>query len=85
MPCSLHAALELAHDAVALGRRGVDRHQIVVVQVDAPRAEFAENGDDVIGRNGGTNGVAKWIATAVAECPEAKRKFVFRPGIVLVV
>ena len=72
--------LELAHNAIALGWGGVDGHQIVVVQVDAPGAEFTQNGDDVVGRNGGANGLAKWIAAAVTECPEAERKFVFAAG-----
>ena len=76
---------ELTHDAVALGGRGVDGNEVVVMQVDAPGSEFTQNGDNVIGWDGGTNGVAKWVAAAVPECPEAERKFVFRPGIVFVV
>jgi hypothetical protein len=55
------------------------------VQVDAPCAAFGEQRDDVVRREGGTYGVAKWIAPAVANCPEAEGKLVFRPGIVFVV
>ena len=35
-------ALERRDDRVALVRRRVDRHEIVVVQVDAPRADFGQ-------------------------------------------
>ena len=41
---------ELAHDAVALGGRGVDGNQIVVVQVHAPRADFAKQASKFGGR-----------------------------------
>src|SRR5207248_1777413 len=33
---------ELAHDAVALRGRGINRHEVVIVEVDAPRADFPE-------------------------------------------
>ncbi len=48
MPCVLEGLLEVADDAIALGGRRVDRHQIVVVEIDAPGAELAQtlDGDD---------------------------------------
>ncbi len=79
----LTGLLELAHDAVALGGRGVDRDQVVVVQVDAPGADFAQHGRDVVGRHGGAHGVAEGIAAAVAQRPQSERELVF--GLRLVV
>ena len=40
MPVAVEGALKITHDAIAFGGSRVDRHQIVVVQVDAPGAEL---------------------------------------------
>ena len=65
-------AHELLDDAVALGGGRVDRHQIVVVQVDAPRTDFPEHGDGVGRREGIAHGVAEGIAAAVADGPQSE-------------
>ena len=67
---------EVAHDAVALGGGGVDRHEVVVVEVDAPRAELGEavHGRHRIERR--PHELAERIAAAVADGPETEREFV---------
>ena len=74
---------ELADDAVTLGRGGVNRNQVVVVQVDAPGADLAQHGRDLVGRHGAAYGVAKGVATAVAQSPQSERKLVFGLGLVV--
>jgi hypothetical protein len=69
---ALAGAPELLDDAIALGRRRVDRHQIVVVQVHAPRTDVAEHGDRIGGRERVAHRVAERIAAAVADGPEAE-------------
>ena len=78
MPCASQRRLELADDAIALGRRGVDRHEIVVVQVDAPGADLAEQRHGVDGRQRRPHGIAERVAAAVADGPEAERELVLR-------
>ena len=78
----LHGRLELADDPVALGGGGIDRHEVVVVQVDAPGAHLAEHGDGVVGGKGIADGLAKGIATAVADGPEAERELVGGLGLI---
>ena len=75
-PWSLSGLLEAADDAIALGGRGVDRDEIVVVEVDAPGAELAQalDGDDRIDLR--PDDLAERIATAVADGPEAKGELV---------
>jgi hypothetical protein len=71
---------EVAHDAIALRRCRVDRHQIVVVEVDAPGAEL---GEAVYRRHRierRPNEVTKWIAAAVTDRPEAERELVVGCG-----
>ena len=60
---------EFAHDAITFLRRGIDRHQIVVVQVDAVRAEPAQFFDDLNRAQTWPRGLAKWIASAIADGP----------------
>ena len=73
---ALAGRLELLDDLVAFGRGGVDRHQVVVVQVHAPRADLAEHGGGVVGRQRRADDVAEGIAAAVADRPEAEGKLV---------
>ena len=60
--------LELAHDPIALGRRRVARHEIVVVQVHAIRAELARafrrcESARSTGRTGSPNGSRPTLPT----------------------
>ena len=75
---TLARAFEARDDAIALGRRGVDRHEIVVVQVHSPRACLREQRDGIVGRKRLANGVAERIAAAVADGPEAEGELVRR-------
>ena len=76
MPLSFSAFLKSRDDAIALGGRGVDGDEIVVVKVDAVRAELAQalDGDDRVDR--GPDELAKGIAAAVADRPEAEGELV---------
>ena len=74
--------LEVLDDGVALARRRVDRHQIVVVEIDAPGADLAEHPDRIDRRQRRADHVAEGVTSPIADCPEAERKFVFRSGIV---
>ena len=76
-PVLFAGALEGRDDRVALVRRCVDRNEIVVVQVDAPRADFGEHRDDVVGRNHRTHEIAKGIAPAIPYRPQTKCEFMF--------
>ena len=72
----LEGLLEAADDAIAFGGRRVDRHQIVVVEIDAPGAELAQplDGDDGVDRR--PDELAEGVATAVADGPEAEGELV---------
>ena len=72
--------LELAHDAVAIGRRGVARDEIVVVKIHAVGAELAELLDDAVRAIAGPDGVAERIAARVADGPEPEREVVLGCG-----
>ncbi len=61
----LAGLFELADNAVALGRSRVDGYQVVVVQVHAPGANFAQHLDDLVGRQGGAHGFAERVTAAV--------------------
>ena len=76
--------LELAHYAIALGWRGIDRYQIVVVQVHAPGAHLGQQRNNVSGRNFRPGGIAKGIAPGITDGPEAEGKLVFCTGLVAV-
>jgi hypothetical protein len=64
--------LERLHDPIAFGSRRIDRYEIVVVQVHAPRADVAEQRHRLGRRQRGPHDVAKRVATPVAHCPEPK-------------
>src|SRR4029077_14445122 len=61
--------LELANNGIPFGAVCVDWHQVIVVKVDAPSADFSEHGDDVDRRNKRTNKIAKRIAPTVPNGP----------------
>src|SRR5439155_80743 len=58
------------------------RHEVVVVQIDAVRAELREFADDVHGSEGESHGIPKRVASRVAHRPEPERETVLRPGCV---
>ena len=69
---------EVTDDPVTLGGRGVDRHEIVVVEVHAPCADLAQERGGVDRRERRADGVAEGIAAAIADGPETERELVFR-------
>jgi hypothetical protein len=75
---ALAGGLECFDNAIAVGGRRIDRHQIVVVEVYAPRADLAEHRHSIDRRERVAHDVAERIAAAVADGPEAERELVFR-------
>ena len=80
MPRVRERRLELAHDPVAVGRRRIARHEVVVVEIHAVRAELAELLDDVDGRDRRAHRIAERIAADVADGPEAEGEVVLGVG-----
>src|SRR5262245_66258162 len=76
-PVIAQSLLELADDLVALGGAGVNRHEVVVVKVDAISAELGKAFDDSDGRDRLARGLSERIAPRIPDRPEAKRQFVF--------
>ena len=76
----LEGLLEAADDAVAFGGRGVNRHQIVVVEIDAPRAEIAQPLDRNDRVHRWPDELAEGVSTAVADGPEAEGELVRSGG-----
>src|SRR5690606_2217699 len=76
----LQRLLEAGDDLIALGRRGVDGHQVVVVQVDAPGADVRQHVHDVDRVDGRARLGAERVASTVSDGPQAKRKLVLRFG-----
>ena len=76
----LEGLLEGADDAIAFGGGRVNRHQIVVVEIDAPGAELAQafDGNDRVDRR--PDDLAEGVATAVADGPEAEGELVRSGG-----
>jgi hypothetical protein len=68
--------LELAYDPGLLGGRGVDRHQVVVVEVDAPGAGLGEQPDGLHRPERRPRGLAKRVAADVADRPKAKGELI---------
>jgi hypothetical protein len=71
--------LKVFDNPIPLGRRGVYRNKIVIVEVDAPGPHFGQQRDRVCWRKHGTDRIAERIASAVSYRPETERKFVLRP------
>ncbi len=74
---------ELLDDAVALGGRGVDRHEIVVVEVDAPGADLAEQLRGLDRGQWRTDFGPERIAAAIGDGPQAEGKLVLGTGDVV--
>jgi len=68
--------LERARDAVALAGGGADRHEIVVVQVDALRAELGELADGFGRFPWGAGRQAEGIGTDIPDGPETEGELV---------
>ena len=68
------------HDPIAISGRGVNRDQVVVVEVDAPGAELRKTmyGGNWIER--GPDEFTEGVAAAVADRPEAEGEFVVARG-----
>src|SRR5207253_5339062 len=81
---ALARAGEILHDAIPVGRRRVDRDEIVVVQIHAPGAHVGQHRDRIVGRKWRAHGVSERIASSIADGPEAERKLVLRARRVLV-
>ena len=74
---------EVPHNFVLLGSRGGDGDQIVVVEVDPPRADFGQQVNDLHRRNCIAHGFAEGIPARIADGPQAKGEFVLGGGCVV--
>jgi hypothetical protein len=86
----LHAGLaerlfELAHDAISIAGGSIDRDQIVVMKIDAIRAQLTQTLHDRDRTNGRARGVAKRIASPVADSPQAKSEFMFGFWLIVII
>jgi alanine racemase len=80
----IEGLFEIPDDLIALGACGVDGDEVVVVEIDAVRADLAEEVANLDGRKLGADGPTERIAADVADGPQAKGEFQFRIGLVLV-
>src|SRR5262245_35178248 len=76
-PVIVQSFFEFADDLVALGGAGVNRHEVVVVEVDAVSPEFGTAFDNCDGRNRLASRLSERIAPRISDRPEAKREFMF--------
>ena len=77
-PGVVQRLLKIADDSITFCRRGIDRDQIVVVQVYAVSTQLTESIDDRYRTERRSSRITKWIATAIADGPKSEREFVFR-------
>ncbi len=77
----MQGLLEILDDLIALGGRGIDRHEVVVVEVHAPRADFGQQMNNLDGGQRFADGLAKGIGARTADGPQAKGKFVLGFGL----
>src|SRR6185437_4689716 len=77
--------LEVAHNLVMFRRSRVNWNQVVVVQVDAPRAYFSEQIDKLRRGEQGTDEVAEGITSAIADGPQSESKFMLRAWLIFIV
>ena len=78
----LAGLFEIAHNLVALRRRCIDRNQVVVMEIHAPRAHLTQKINAFRRRQRFPHGITKRISSKASHGPQAKSKFVFRPGFV---
>jgi hypothetical protein len=69
---------EPRHDPVALGRRRAPRHEVVVVEADAPRAELGEPAHGLDGVQGRARRPAERVAAGIAHGPQSEGELVLR-------
>src|SRR5687767_2421279 len=74
--------LEFFDDFVSQRRAGINRHEIIVVEVYAIRSQLGKLFDNAGGRNRGTNGVSKRITPSISHSPEAEGKTVGWFGLI---
>ncbi len=74
--------LEVLDDLVALGSARVDRHEVVVVEVDAVGAHLAEQVHDLDRAQHRPHRLAERVAPRVADRPQAERELVLGLGCV---
>ncbi len=68
---------EIGHNFVPLGRGGVDRNQVIVVEIHAPGANLGQHVDDTDRRERFSHRLAKGITANIANGPQAKGEFMF--------
>jgi len=73
--------LEITHDAPALIRRGVNRHQVVVMQVHSPSTHLAEQAHQLDRRKNLPHRLTERIATRIPHGPQAEGKLVLGLGL----
>src|SRR5204862_3678320 len=71
-------------DLVAFGGTRAGRHQIVVVQIHAVRAELGELAHDRRRRQRRPDRLTEWIASGIADGPEPEGEVVLRPWLIAV-
>src|SRR3954454_21952321 len=74
----LAGALEATDDFVALARRGIDGHEIVVVKVDAVRAHLTKQRRNLDRWKSRPHEIAEWIPAAITNRPKPERESVLR-------
>ena len=67
---------EVFDNLLALSSRGINRHEVVVVEVDAVCADLSQKVDDFDGRERLAHRMPKRIAANVAHRPQAEGEFV---------
>src|SRR5947209_1886148 len=77
-------ALKLAHNPVTLLHCCINRHKIVVMQIDSHRTNLCEHSHSFDRRERRTNSVAKRIASTIAYGPESESEFMLRARSVCV-
>jgi hypothetical protein len=75
-PRGVQRLREVGHDPVPLVRVGVDRDEIVVVQVHAPRTDFGQQLHELHGSEHVADRVAERVEARVADRPQAEREAV---------
>src|SRR5262245_34949588 len=76
-PVIAQGFFELADDLVAFGGAGVNRHEVVVVEVDAIIAKLGKMFDNVDGGNRLEGSLSERITSPIPDRPKAKREFLF--------
>jgi hypothetical protein len=73
----LQSLFKARNDVVALARRGIDRHEIIVMEIHPICPDFTEHIGDLHRRDRLAHRPTKRIATNVSHRPKPKREFQF--------